>query len=242
MSASDIFGSNAEVFTTYRATLKFNHVIVGGIPSDRSVIEGWIRSRMDLGDTAIQDLIDKTVAERGVISPDEAVAAVMESELAPSVNGFKRDENGELCIEGRIVKAAIKEYANSAYPGKGWPGKEKNPHTAKLHGNRGLLTYLSEAVVVPETLIGLGVKEPSRVEERIKHIKNSMGQQMSTISRVEVVDAPTITFTVRVRDDFLPQEAWGRIWAVGETIGLGSDRGRSDGQYELVEWIKEEGK
>jgi hypothetical protein len=244
VSAADIFGKDAEgTYTRYRATLQFTHVIVGGIPSDRSVIEGWIRSRLELGDAALAELVDQTVEDRGVITPDEAVAAVMGSELAPSVNGFRRDDTGQLCIEGRIVKAALKEWSNSAYPGLNFPGKSKVAAYKNAKGEekaplqKGLMRYLSEAVIVDDLLVGLGVTEAARVEERIKHVTTRQGPR-STITRVEVVERPTITFTLRVRDDFLPREAWARIWAVGEGIGLGADRGRSDGQFELTEWVK----
>ena len=146
MAASDIFGkAAAQTYTQYRATLRFKNLIVGGIPSDKSVIEGWIRSRMDLGDAAISELVEQTVTERGVLTPDEAIEAVMQSELAPSVNGFKRDDNGQLCIEGRIVKAALKEWMNSAYPGTKFPGK------TKIEGLRkGLMRYAAEAVRVDD--------------------------------------------------------------------------------------------
>jgi hypothetical protein len=231
MAASDIFGkAAAQTYTQYRATLRFKNLIVGGIPSDKSVIEGWIRSRMDLGDAAISELVEQTVEERGVLTPDEAIEAVMQSELAPSVNGFKRDDNGQLCIEGRIVKAALKEWMNSAYPGTKFPGK------TKIEGLRkGLMRYAAEAVRVDDMLIGLGVKEPTMIEERIKHVMTPQGPR-SSINRVEVVEQPEVTFTISVRDDFIPEDAWARIWSVGEAIGLGSDRGRSDGQFELTEW------
>lgn len=231
MAASDIFGkAAAQTYTQYRATLRFKNLIVGGIPSDKSVIEGWIRSRMDLGDAAISELVEQTVEERGVLTPDEAIEAVMQSELAPSVNGFKRDDNGQLCIEGRIVKAALKEWMNSAYPGTKFPGK------TKIEGLRkGLMRYAAEAVRVDDMLIGLGVKEPTTIEERIKHVMTPQGPR-SSINRVEVVEQPEVTFTISVRDDFIPEDAWARIWSVGEAIGLGSDRGRSDGQFELTEW------
>lgn len=235
MSAADIFGiSAADKPTTYRATLRFRDLIVGGVPSDKSVIEGWIRARMALGDAAIQDLVDQTASERGVLTPTEAVDLIMASPLAPSVNGFKRHpDTGELCIEGRQVKAALKEWANSAYPGTDFPGK---PTGVK----KGLMRYLAEAVHVPDLLIPLGVTEPTRSEERIKHIKFSRGDTgpRSCINRVEVVERPTITFQVQVRDDFLPDKAWARIWTVGESIGLGADRGRSDGTFELQGWEK----
>ncbi len=244
MSAADIFGKSAAgTYTRYEATLQFKSLIVGGIPSDKSVIAGWLRSRMELNDVAIQELIDQTVAERGVMSPDEALDVILDSELAPSVNGFKRDSDGQLCIEGRIVKAALKEWSNSAYPGTQFPGKAKIAAYKNAKGEdasplkKGLMRYLAEAVIVDDILIGLGVKEPTRVEERIKHVMTPQGPR-SSINRVEVVEQPEIVFSVRVRDDFLPVEGWGRIWAVGEGIGLGSDRGRSDGQFELVSWSK----
>lgn len=239
MSARSIFKEEAEVNEVeYRVVLKFKHLVVGGIPSDRSVIEAWLRSRLDIGDAALQHLIDQTVAERGLLTPDQAIDAVLTSDLAPSVNGFKRNENGELCIEGRIVKAALKEWANSAYPGVDWPGKTRYLVNKKGDASlvkKGLMKYLEEAITVNEILIGLGEKEPTRVEERVKHVMTPQGPR-STINRVEVVEIPEVTFTIRVRDDFLPTAAWARIWVVGEGIGLGSDRGRSDGQFELETW------
>lgn len=235
MAARDIFGAAAaKNETTYRATLTFKHLIVGGIPSDKSVIAGWLRARMDLGDAAIADLVEQTVAERGVMTPDEAIETIMASDLAPSVNGFKRHpDTGELCIEGRIVKAALKEWANSAYPGVKFPGK------ANIEGLRkGLMRYLAEAVTVEDILIPLGVTQPAMVEERVKHVMTPQGPR-SSINRVEVVSQPTITFSLRVRDDFIPDEAWARIWVVGESIGIGADRGRSDGQFDLLTWEKQ---
>jgi len=161
---------------------------------------------------------------------DELADALMGTEAAPSINGFKRHpDTGELVYEGRCMKAAIKEFANSAYPGTEWPGKEK---VAKGF-RKGLMSTLAERVFVREIYIGLGVKEPTGVEERVKHVMTPQGPR-SSISRVEYVQQPTLEFHLRVRDDFLPWEAWARIWQVGEEIGIGADRGRSDGRFELL--------
>lgn len=234
MSAADIFGSDAEIFTKYAVELRFRHLVVGGIPSDKSVIEGWIRSRMELGDKAIDELVAQTIKERGLLTPDETVAEVLKSDLAPSVNGFKRDADGVPCLEGRIIKAALKEWINSSYPGTDWPGKKK--HTATSSLRKGLMRYSAEAVMVPEILVPLEDAEgPVEVQERVKHVQTPQGPR-STLNRVEVLLRPTVRFTVLVRDDFLPQEAWGRVWATGETIGLGSERGRSDGTFDLLTW------
>ena len=239
MSARGIFGAAAEKNeVTYRAELQFKHLVVGGIPSDPSVIRAWLRARLELGDAALTELIDQTAAERGTMTPDESIEAVMGSDLAPSINGFKRDDVGFLCIEGRIVKAALKEWANSAYPGTEWPGKAKYLTTKKGDASlvkKGLMRYMAEAMIVEDILISLGVTAAKEVQERIKHVMTPQGPR-STINRVEVVERPSVTFTLRVRDDFLPEEAWARIWVVGEGIGLGSDRGRSDGQFDLESW------
>jgi hypothetical protein len=231
MSARDLFGKVIDQdWTFYKVQLQFRGVIVGGIPSDKSVIEGWIRARMDLGDAAITELVEQTVAERGTITPTEAVALVASSELAPSVNGFKRDPiTGELCIEGRIVKAGIKEWTNSAYPGTKWPGQ------SKAGVRKGAMKHVAEIVFIEDDLIGLGVKEPARIEERIKHIQTPQGPR-STVNRVEVVERPCIEFTMKVRDDAVLSSMWPRIWAAGEEIGLGSDRARSDGRFYLEEF------
>lgn len=232
MAASDIFGKPADIYARYRTTIQFVNLVVGGVPSDKSVIEGWIRSRMELGDQAIADLVETTHKERGgePMTPGDAVTLVMESELAPSVNGFKRDADGQLCLEGRNIKAAIKEWSNSAFPGTKFPGKPADIR-------KGLMRYGAETVFVDEILVPLGVTEPTRVEERVKHVMTPQGPR-SSINRVEVIDRPRCTFHVSVRKDFLPQDAWGAVWAVGERIGLGADRGRSDGQFTLEEWEK----
>lgn len=230
VAATDIFKSSkaGSIYTTYRATIQFTHLVVGGIPSDRSVIKGWIRSRLDADDAAIRELIDQTVAERGVLKVKDGIDAVLESDLAPSINGFKRDEDGQLCLEGRNVKAALKEWGNSAYPGTKFPGKPADIR-------KGFMRYAAETIMVPEVLIPMGVTEPTRVEERVKHVMTPQGPR-SSINRVEVIERPRVTFHVDVRDDFFPVEGWARVWQVGEAIGLGADRGRSDGKFTLEEW------
>lgn len=236
MSAIDIFNIASHV-TIYQVRLQVLDKIVGGVPSQESVIKGWLKSRMELGDRDLQELTEQTLKERfpdRQPSADELAEALLQSEAAPSVNGFKRiPDTGELAYETRCMKAAIKEWANSAYPGTEWPGK-----TDVAKGFRkGLMSTLEERVFVTGVYIGLGVKEPSGVEERIKHVMTPQGPR-SSINRVEYVERPELEFELRVHDDFLPMKAWGRVWERGEDIGIGSDRGRSDGKFELIEFRK----
>jgi hypothetical protein len=234
VSARDIFGGDTSV-ARYRVQLQVIDKLVGGVPSSESVIKGWLKSRMDVDDRHLQELVQKTLAERfsdRQPSADELAEALLESDAAPSINGFKRiPDTNELAYEGRCMKAAIKEWANSAYPGTDWPSKKKVAASFR----KGLMATLAERVFVEEVYIGLGVKEPTGVEERIKHVNGPTGPR-TAINRVEYVTRPLLEFELKVHDDFLTAEEWARIWERGEDIGIGADRGRSDGKFELVGW------
>lgn len=242
MGARDIFGGDTSV-ARYRVRLQVIDKLVGGVPSSESVIKGWLKARMDVDDRHLQELVQKTLAERfsdRQPSADELAEALLESDAAPSINGFKRiPDTGELAYEGRCMKAALKEFANSAYPGTDWDGKTSNDsdigRPLPKGFRKGLMSTLSERVFIPEVYIGLGVKEPTGVEERIKHVPTPQGPR-SSINRVEWVQSPLLEFELKVHDDFLSPTAWGRIWERGEDIGIGADRGRSDGKFELVGW------
>ncbi len=249
MSAAEIFGIEEPV-AVYRVRLQVHSKLVGGVPSSPSVIKGWLKTRLDLGDRDLQELAEQTLRERfpdRQPTADALTEALMDSEAAEvSVNGFKR-LNGTLVYEARCMKAAIKEAMNSAYPGVDWDGKKpgKGGYTPEIGKplpagfRKGLMGTGAERVFVlgdaHRDFISLGVTEPSGVEERVKHISTPKGPR-SSISRVEYVERPRLEFTVRVHDDFLSREAWGRVWVRLQDIGIGADRARSDGQFELVSW------
>lgn len=247
MSASDIFGTGS-AFTEYEVAIQVRGALVGGVPSSPSVIRNWLESRLEAGDIRLEEIFHETVESMGAMSSmDEKLDAVMQSEAAPSINGFKRTEGGLLAYEGRCLKAAIKEWANSSYPGVDWDGKyvTRRGPDGKLKrdlapgcaARKGLLSTLAERVFVNPRYISLGVSAPDYVEERVKHVMTPQGPK-SAIGRVEVLEGPLLEFTVRVRDDFLPNEAWSRIWQTGEEIGIGADRGRSDGRFDLIKWSR----
>ena len=235
MAAKDIFaGVGEDPFTRYRVKIQILGKLVGGVPSSPSVIKSWLKARLELGDRELQEIADRTLAERfpdRQPSADELAQVLIEETDAVNVNGFKRSPGGELVIEGRCVKAMLKEAANSAYPGSDWPSKSR---VAKGF-RKGLMSALVERVFVVEDYIGLGCSEPTGVEERVKHVITAQGPR-SSISRVEYVWQPALEFTVEVRDDFLSMEEWRRIWESAERIGLGADRARGDGRFELVAW------
>jgi hypothetical protein len=231
MSATDIF-KDTKTWTAYRATIQVRGVLVGGVPLDPSTIKAWLKARLEMGDRELVELAEQTAAELGDQLGDRPSAdQILEAVAARHTtgNGFKK-VNGVLVYEGRCLKSGIKEAANVAYPGVQWPGK---PAGMK----KGLMRFLAERVFVVDDFISLAVAEPTRTEERIKHVMTPQGPR-SAINVVDVVEKPQLEATIRVLDDCLSQEVWGRIWLALEEIGLGADRARSDGRFDLIDWKK----
>lgn len=242
MSAAELFGVKPD-YTEYLMTMQVRELLVGGIPSDPSITRKWLEARLEVDEATLQELFEQTIKERNTpMSVTEKVDALMESDGAPSINGFPRLDDGQLAYPGRCLKAGFREAANSAYPGVDWDGKKGAKGVAP---RKGLMSTLAERVFVRDYLIPLGVQAaeissnagegPAWVEERVKHVMTPQGPR-SSINRVEVVHRPLLTATIRIHDDFLSSEALGRILTRLEDIGIGADRGRSDGQFDLVGW------
>lgn len=195
-------------------------VLAGGTPTDPKVAEGWLKTKLGIDkDDLIREKVAETMIERGVTA-DEATAIVSESK---HLNGFKRDEKG-LYIEGRQLKAAIKEAASVAVAagnlnGRGW-GKT----------NKGLLSYVAEHVFVVDERLHLGVTEASGINQRFVHTFRGSGIQYE-----EYVNDAKVDFTVISDHDFSAKE-WAAIWLSGEQQGLGASRSQGFGTYEVTRW------
>jgi len=233
MAASDIFANVAKTegsFARYHVEIQVLDKIIGGIPKDPDTIKGWLKSRLELGDRELIELANETAEAMQAESGDRPSAEELLEGVAREFeggNGFKRVD-GVLVYEGRCMKSALKEACNVAYPGTSWPGKPAGIR-------KGLLRYFAERVFVDDQAISLGVSEPSGTEQRIKHIMTPQGPR-SAINVVDFVDKPRLSFTVSVLDDFLPAEAWFKMWECAQHIGIGADRARSDGKFELLRW------
>jgi hypothetical protein len=237
MGARDIFADALKLsnFARYRVEIQCIDKIVGGIPKDPDTIKKWLESRLEMGDAALIELANETIEMMVQANNEEPKTEEILDALTTKVgtgNGFKRLD-GQLVFEGRCLKSMLKEAANTAYPGVDYPGK---PAGLK----KGLMRTLAERVFVEELYVPLGVEQPSDTEQRIKHIMTPQGPR-SAINVVDVIDKPLLSFTVRVLDDFMSEEVWARVWEEAEYIGIGADRARSDGRFELVTWEKLEG-
>jgi hypothetical protein len=193
--------------------------IAGGTPTDPKVAEGWIRTKLGATDDLVRQMVAEAMVDRG-ITADEAAEQVARNK---NLNGFKRDHRG-LYIEGRQLKAALKEAASCAVAagklnGRGW-GKT----------NKGLLSYLAEHVFVVEDRLHLGVTEPTGINQRFVHTFRGSGIQYE-----EYVENAKISFTVMADHDFSEKE-WAAIWTSGEQQGIGASRSQGYGRYEVTRW------
>jgi hypothetical protein len=188
--------------------------ICGGIPSDPKKAEGWLKTKLATTEELIQQAVAEVMVERGV-DADEAAAIVAQRK---HLNGFKRDENG-LYIEGRQLKAAIKEAANVRWPKDRWGPSRK-----------GTLSYFAEHVFVMEDRLPLGVVEPSGANQRFVHTWKGSGIQYE-----EYVEDAKIQFTILTDVDFTAEQ-WAMLWLTGEQQGLGATRSMGYGRYTVTDW------
>jgi hypothetical protein len=199
----------------FTATLHVGR-IAGGTPTDPNVAEGWLRTKLGIdSDDLIRQAVAEVMVERGVTA-DEATEEIRKNR---HLNGFKRHPQHGLYIEGRQVKAAIKEAANVRWPKERWGPSRK-----------GTLSFFAEHVFVQEDVLPLGVTEPSEVVQRFVHTFRG-----SSISYDEVVADAKVTFTVATDHEFT-NEQWALLWLTGEQEGLGANRSQGFGRYEVIGW------
>lgn len=219
MSVFDTFRPAAYPYR-FEGTLLVN-CIAGGVPTDPNVARGWIATKLGItSETLLQQMVAEVMLERG-ISSEEAIKIANEMK---NLNGFKRDEDGGLYIEGRQLKSALKEAISvSVAAGKlnprGW-GKT----------NKGISSYFAEHVFVVDTKLYLGATEATGINQRFISTFRGTG-----ISYEEYVENAKIDFTVEADHDFSESE-WATIWLVGEKQGIGAARSQGYGTYEVIRW------
>jgi hypothetical protein len=226
--------------------------IAGGVPSDPRVAEGWLKTKMGLDkEEQLQKAVAEVMVERG-ITLEEATEQVNKFK---NLNGFKRlvepmgpDEQdvaaytvdtvaGQLYIEGRQLKAAIKEAISvAAAVGKvdlkGWGLTRKwinafaAEHLFIVEDRLPLYVYDENGDLQPAT-------EPTDVVQRF--VKNKMGQM--GISYEEYIDEAIVHFTLSSDNNF-DNEFYGMLWTTGEQQGLGASRSQGFGRYKVTRWEK----
>lgn len=209
--------------------------LVGGVPSDPKVAEGWLRSKLQETDDRIREMVANVMAEREV-DPETALTIVNEMK---NLNGFKRSPAGVLFIEGRQVKAAMKEAVScAASAGKinmtGWGATRK-----------WIKGFFPEHVFVVEETVEIkqrdphsgelvGVKNPTSVNQQFVHTHRG-----SSIQYQEYVRDAVVQFTV-ISDWPFTTKDWAMLWTSGEKQGLGASRSQGYGAYSVTKWSQQE--
>jgi hypothetical protein len=206
--------------------------LCGGVPADEKQVTGWINAK--LKDTRspgeISELVLRTMADRAAagnaITQDEAIAEVAGSMVGQ--NGFKGDERG-LFIEGRQLKAAIKEAVSIAVAGGklakgGWGITRK-----------GLHSFVAEHVFVVEEKLYLArdgghLGAPDGTLQKMVHTWR--GDAISYEDFAKEIDLDFVVMT----DYRFSRDEWAMLWLTGEMEGIGASRSQGFGRYEVVRW------
>jgi hypothetical protein len=208
----------------YNATLVVSE-LNGGIPRDPRVIESWLRARLaDPTDADVHELLAKTKADLGL--PDVTDAVITEAANLRGLAGFKSDPTKGLFIEGRQVKAAIKEavsvcVASGKVTMKGWGKTNKN-----------ISSFVAEHVQVPEDRVYLGRKDYDEIKQGFVHTWRGDAPKYN-----EVCFDAELNFSVWTDWDF-DREWWGLVWTTGELLALGANRSQQAGRYKVTRWEK----
>lgn len=212
----------------YRITLLVDN-LHGGIPSDPKVTEGWIRTMMrGSAESLIGQTIQEALEARG-LTPLTATAAdeaevVAEVAAQKNLNGFGRDTvTGELYIEGRQVKAMLKEAVSIGIASGELAGGQSWGKTKK-----GLKAFMVEHLFVEDDHIGLGVTEPTGIDQRFVHTFRGNAIQME-----EYVENAKVSFTL-ASDWEWPTMFLPTVLIIGGKNGLGAARSQGYGRFEVV--------
>lgn len=215
----------------YSAVLRVN-TLVGGTPSDSRKAEGWIRTKLGEGrEEQVQALAAEIMEERGLDLQDAMLEVLKKEHL----NGFKRNDEG-LYIEGRQLKACIKEAANIRWPKNRWGISSK-----------GTKSYFAEHVFVLDDVLHIGgpgvhynseakVWEPTGIQQRFVHTFRGNGIQYEEYVEDAEIACTIVTDAENDAKTGISEDIWGQLWTTAEMNGLGASRSQGFGRFSVIKW------
>lgn len=225
---ADVVGlwDDSHLFTKYQVTAKFTGKVMGGVPQDPNVIEGWMQQRFIGGDEQFRALLAEELQDRGIENPDrlsmdELREATKSLAAEQKGNAFRRDENG-LYISDYQLKAAFKECVNILYAGERWGRTSKGPRS-----------FVAERIFIDEARIYLGRQEPDGRHMQVGHVTGPKGPH-STLTYYDYAVQPEITFTVSSLRDCLESDHWRDIFLTMQREGIGAIRSLGYGQFRVT--------
>lgn len=226
---SGIFDARTTLFSRYEVRIVFRDKVIGGIPKDPKLIEGWLRAKAGIADhEEVRQAMLRTLAELGALVNEEMTFddLVKASETVASskqTTGFKAGAEG-LYVESRQVKAMLKESTNVLFGGERWGATKKGPRS-----------FLAERVFAEPDKLWLGVREPTGIELMIGHLMGATGPR-STLGYHEYVQQPELSFQVLVVRDCVTADQWSDIWVHAQENGFGALRSQGFGRFYLAQW------
>jgi hypothetical protein len=224
-----IFDGHSALFTRYAARIEFRDKLLGGVPRQPKLIEGWLRSRAGLTDgDEIRHTMLRTLVELGV-NVDSSMSFEQLEQASEAVaarkqtTGFKTGEHG-LFLEARQVKALLKESSNIVFSGERFGPTRK---TAR--------PFVAERIFVEPDRLWLGAAEPDGVEMTVGHVVGAAGP-CSIIGYHEYVCQAALEFTVLTMRDWLTPDQWSDIWVHAQENGLGALRSEGFGRFYIERW------
>ena len=192
--------------------------IAGGLPTDARLIDAWQQARW----SKVAKLLPEDPQ-----NPEEAAKRTREL-LGPEVpeeagwTTFARDDQQRLCIEGRQIKAALKESANIL-------------KTLIKIGDKTvpLRARLAERVFVVERLLPLlpERQEPDDTIERAIHVMTAQGPR-DALKRTDIVRKAELVCTLKVLNDgMFTHDILSTLLDHGSENGLGADRSQGFGRF-----------
>lgn len=176
--------------------------------------------------TPIAQQVQRLAVERGV-------KVLNRDGVTHSLRKFTQEQAeerfGELLIEGRQIKAMLKEAAMISVgaghiDGKGWGTTRKS-----------MLNFLVEHMFVPADEVLLGVTDPTRVNQSFVHTFRGSGIKLE-----EVIDDAVVDFELWCDFDFSEKERdfFATIFVVGQQNGLGASRSQGFGRFKVTKFEK----
>lgn len=208
LKMEDIDKFHEELYDIWRVKIKFRDQLHGGIPAKEEVIKGWVESKIKKGEMKMTD----EEAQKLIEQTGQEVASVQE-EVEAGGCVFKVDKDEGLYIEGRQVKACLKE----GFVMLGFIHKDAKKRKVTKQ-------FLQHALHVDDDVILLGVEQPHGFEESVAHVVGPRGPR-ACFKRNDYVEQVEIEFTVKhLKSAGLKDDDFKRVLVVTQDIGLGANR------------------
>lgn len=211
-------------FKTYRVEIEVE-CLVGGKPATTEMVEAWVSATCKKK----SDDERQRIVEAHLEQLDETTDEVKDKQS----NVFGR-VNGQLVIEGRQLKAMLKEAANIIKDVA--PGRLNRKTGKEEKGIHNFRSKMADQVFVTEETIPLDRTEPDEINERPIHVMTAQGPR-SSIKRTERVLGARIAFTVKRRygaGEGVPEKALLAVLDYAQSIGLGAERSLGRGKFRVL--------